>query len=280
MYTCVSVCSHDNPAVAFPAPHRQLHWLYLIPVNLWLLLSPSFLCADWSMGTIPPVITLYDPRHLLSLLTLLSLLLFSTFSLTSSSPRAKVSLLALALIVFPFLPASNLLFPVGFVVAERILYLPSMGFCMLVAYGLWRLIKSWRRPNVLAVMLMLFLGLHIAKTVVRNQDWRDDNTLFHSAIRINSGNGKLYNNLGHDYESKGNYTYAEKLFRVASQVQPDDIGAHINLGRMLKQLGNYQQAEQVREFSACHVRATCHCLVTCRPTNKPLSRCHQARPSD
>jgi len=37
--------------------------------------------------------------------------------------------------VFPFVPALNLFFPVGFVVAERVLYLPSMGFCMLTALG-------------------------------------------------------------------------------------------------------------------------------------------------
>ena len=41
----------------------------------------------------------------------------------------------LALLVLPFLPASNLFFPVGFVVAERVLYMPSMGFCLLVAHG-------------------------------------------------------------------------------------------------------------------------------------------------
>lgn len=47
-----------------------------------------------------------------------------------------VSLLqALSLIVLPFIPASNLFFPVGFVVAERVLYVPSMGFCVLVAHG-------------------------------------------------------------------------------------------------------------------------------------------------
>lgn len=39
-------------------------------------------------------------------------------------------------ILVPFLPASNLFFRVGFVVAERILYLPSMGFCLLVIIGI------------------------------------------------------------------------------------------------------------------------------------------------
>ena len=42
---------------------------------------------------------------------------------------------SLSLLVLPFLPASNVFFPVGFVVAERILYAPSMGFCLLVAVG-------------------------------------------------------------------------------------------------------------------------------------------------
>lgn len=36
-------------------------------------------------------------------------------------------------LVIPFLPASNLFLPVGFLVAERTLYLPSFGFCLLVA---------------------------------------------------------------------------------------------------------------------------------------------------
>lgn len=51
--------------------------------------------------------------------------------------------------VFPFLPASNLFFPVGFVIAERILYIPSMGFCLLVAYGWTRVYSSnkYDKPN-------------------------------------------------------------------------------------------------------------------------------------
>ncbi len=49
---------------------------------------------------------------------------------------------ALALLIMPFIPASNIFFPVGFVVAERILYTPSMGFCMLVALGFELLVVS------------------------------------------------------------------------------------------------------------------------------------------
>ena len=46
-------------------------------------------------------------------------------------------LLALSLLVIPFLPATNLFFSVGFVVAERIIYIPSAGFCLLVTEGMY-----------------------------------------------------------------------------------------------------------------------------------------------
>jgi hypothetical protein len=44
-----------------------------------------------------------------------------------------------AAVVIPFLPATNMFFRVGFVIAERVLYLPSAGFCLLVIVGLRQL---------------------------------------------------------------------------------------------------------------------------------------------
>jgi hypothetical protein len=48
----------------------------------------------------------------------------------------RTTLQGLSMLVIPFIPASNLFFPVGFVVAERVLYIPSMGFCIVVALGI------------------------------------------------------------------------------------------------------------------------------------------------
>ena len=43
--------------------------------------------------------------------------------------------MSLAMVVIPFLPATNLFFRVGFVIAERVLYLSSAGGVMLVVLG-------------------------------------------------------------------------------------------------------------------------------------------------
>ena len=227
-------------------PYRQLHWCYLVFVNCWLLLHPAFLCADWTMGTIPLISSISDIRNLLTMATFLSISILSWYSITRVTQAAKIIVMSLALIVFPFLPASNLFFPVGFVVAERVLYLPSMGLCMLVALGVWRMIqhKSFT-SNLVKISLVYLLLVHSAKTIIRNKDWRSDDELFVSAIKVNPHNGKLYNNLGHEQESSGNHQMAEKLFRTAAKMQPDDIGAYINLGRALRALGRNEEAEQV-----------------------------------
>lgn len=54
----------------------------------------------------------------------------------------------LVLLVIPFLPASNLFFRVGFVIAERVLYLSTAGYCLILAYAVAHCCCRWKRPKV------------------------------------------------------------------------------------------------------------------------------------
>ena len=85
----------------------------------------------------------------------------------------------LAMLVISFLPATNLLFYVGFVIAERILYIPSMAYSLLIASGLGTL---WnRRPRhrvLLKYGFIVLIALLAARTVMRNEDWKDEETLY------------------------------------------------------------------------------------------------------
>lgn len=254
LFSLLLLRSHDNPAVTLTSPYRQLHWSYLSFVNFWLLLNPSFLCADWTMGTISLITSIIDPRNLATLATLVSVTWLGVYGITGQQRTRKTTILSLSLIIFPYVPASNLFFPVGFVVAERVLYVPSMGFCMLVALGVWQLLQSNKLSRTLVTAtklgLVILLTTHIAKTLVRNRDWQSDITLFLSAVRVNPNNGKVYNNLGSEYEKMENHSYAEALFRKATLVQPDDIGAFINLGRILKARERLEEAEKVKTVLA------------------------------
>ena len=80
-----ALCSHDNPATGTPTPQRQLTWLYLCFVNMKLLFFPNWLCADWTMGTIPVIQSLTDPRNLGTLVTFFGLFILSLHALLRTS---------------------------------------------------------------------------------------------------------------------------------------------------------------------------------------------------
>ncbi|XP_078075752.1 protein O-mannosyl-transferase TMTC3 isoform X2 [Mustelus asterias] len=233
----------DNPAAVSPSPVRQLTFNYLLPLNGWLLLNPSELCCDWTMGTIPLVESVLDIRNLATVTFYCLMALLIHYSLRYPGESSQVVIMALSFMVLPFIPASNLFFPVGFVVAERVLYVPSMGFCLLVAHG-WKKITETRNLKKLSwVGLTILLVTHTSKTIYRNWDWESEYTLFMSGLKVNKNNAKLWNNVGHALENEHDYGKALKYFIQATRVQPDDIGAHMNVGRTYKNLNKTKEAE-------------------------------------
>ena len=68
-------------------------------------------------------------------------------------------------------------------------------------------------------------------------------SLLQAGLQVNSGNAKLFNNVGHALESEARFGEALSYFRRAVEVQPDDVGAHINVGRTLVNLASGPTAE-------------------------------------
>lgn len=114
-------------------------------------------------------------------------------SRTSLPTTENVVVFSLGLLAIPFLPATNLFFYVGFVIAERVLYIPSMGFCLLVAAGLRsvhiRLRHRFCRRLLVCCSAALILLFGI-KTVLRNRDWQNEEMLYKSGIYVNPAKGK------------------------------------------------------------------------------------------
>lgn len=114
---------------------------------------------------------------------------------TSLPPTENLVFLSLAIMSLPFLPASNLFFYVGFVIAERVLYIPSMGFCLLVATGARavyvRLRSPWWRTMLTCLCTALVL-LNGVRTVHRNRDWSDEESLYRSGIGVNPAKGERH----------------------------------------------------------------------------------------
>nr|MBE5727537.1 putative transmembrane and TPR repeat-containing protein CG4050-like [Cucujiformia] len=123
------------------------------------------------------------------------------------------------------------------------LYMPSMGFCMLVAFG-WSIIHEKINKKLSWLLLSLLVVTHAAKTHLRNWDWEDEYSIFMSGLRVNQRNAKLFNNVGHALESQARYQEALIFFKTAVSVQEDDVGAHINVGRTYNHLKMFKEAEE------------------------------------
>ncbi|QQP53292.1 Uncharacterized protein FKW44_005727 [Caligus rogercresseyi] len=243
----------DNPASYESDPSiRRLTWSYLLALNAWILLCPEWLCCDWTMGSVPLISGWADPRNVATLVLFAlgaALAWMAIPGIFFKKEKHHVGVFAsLALCCLPFLPASNLFFPVGFVIAERILYIPSMGFCLLVGIGFQTLYGSSSSNGFMKTLLKatLFITVmsHVLKCNLRNRDWDNELSIFRSGLRIMPNNAKLWNNVGHALEAGEDYLGALKYFRIATEVQEDDIGAYINVGRTYNNLGDFALAEE------------------------------------
>ena len=149
--------------------------------------------------------------------------------------------------IITFLPASNLFFLVGFVVAERVLFLPSMGFCILIAFGASKLIEYFDQRFVraaLKVTVVLLLLSHSAKTLARNTKWSSGTSLYIEALKLNRDDGLMYSNLGYSLEEV-NQKMAEHAHRLAVQLSPNYSQPFRNYGALLMKQERFSEAEKV-----------------------------------
>eukprot|EP01038_Epipyxis_sp_PR26KG_P008513 gene8513-11508_t len=93
------------------------------------LFYPRYLCFDYGFACIDTITNIFDWRNLLPLSTYLfvGILIYKTIF------QIRIGLyIALSLLIIPLLPALNIFFPVGTLLAERLLYIPSIGFSLLL----------------------------------------------------------------------------------------------------------------------------------------------------
>ncbi|KAK3578086.1 hypothetical protein CHS0354_006745 [Potamilus streckersoni] len=263
---------------------RTLTYLLLPSLNFWLLLCPRILSFDWSMEAIPLVETFTDYRNLFTALFYSSLIylavnivlqIHNSHSIVSAktgientkkskilehkhfiknkySPELpkyipndlNIFIISVAIIVFPFIPATNLFFYVGFVIAERVLYIPSMGFCLLVAKGVSgiyrKLCKTDMQRRGLLMAVVILCMLLSWKTVLRNKDWQTEENLYRSGIAVNPA--KAWGNLANIFNEKGMKKEAEEAYRNALSHRGNMADVHYNLGLLLQDQKRYDEA--------------------------------------
>ena len=192
-----TVSALDNVLASVPTTVRVRSALGVLWDYFGLLNVPLVLTADYSYGQVPLARSWLDVRFLAGLA-----LLVVAAVVVVRNRRPAVTFAA----VFPFVALSvtaNLLFPIGTIKGERLLYLPSVGWIVLVAYGFDRLLRApaYRRLGVM--LLVAVVTLYSARTWVRNWDWQSNATLYHSMVNNAPDSAKARYDLGVSLQDEG-----------------------------------------------------------------------------
>jgi Flp pilus assembly protein TadD len=148
--------------------------LNLVREYCWKLLAPMGLTAYYFFV---PVRTLQDPRGIAAIL----FLLFAGGAILYGVRRAPLASLAALWVFIALIPVLNVYAVGRNVFAERYLYLPSVGFCLLIVLVAARaggLLSERIRLPAATVTFSAVLILFTVWTAGRNSVWKDDLTLF------------------------------------------------------------------------------------------------------
>ncbi len=218
--------------------------------NLFLLLFPVRLSCDYSFAY-------------LSAQPVLNRLLWTVGGLAAFIGGVCLAVKSIKNKVRYFLPVfimgatyvivSNLFLLINTPMAERLLYLPSWGFCIFLGMLLEDvfLSRSSRRPRsawpgYLCLVFIIITALYSIRTWDRNQDWRDQLSLMRSAVRVCPTSGRVQFNLGQAWEDSGNPERARFHYRNAVAILPSHPNFHLRLGIVYNDLGERDLA--VKEF--------------------------------
>lgn len=153
-----------------------------------LLLFPHPLSHDYYPRAIE-LMTFGDWQVIISLIIYLYLIFFSIKNFRSK----KILVFGILFFLLTLSIVSNILFPIGTNMSERFLFMPSLGFSVVLAS---LLVKYITNKKVLLFLFILLPVLLSIKTITRNNIWKDDFTLFTTDVNNNTRSAKLLNAAG------------------------------------------------------------------------------------
>jgi len=128
-------------------------------------------------------------------------------------------------------------------IADRFVYVPSIGFFVIAAWGLSDLKKRWRLKNTWSTAgAVLLLALMMVLTWKQAGYWKDSIALFRHALVVAQENSLSHYALGYAYEQQGDRLKAIHHYSEALKINPAQADALYNLAHVKTELGRYDEA--------------------------------------
>jgi tetratricopeptide (TPR) repeat protein len=217
---------------------------------------------DFGLGKVAPAIVLwfeslkhlawphplqiyYDPSQTpvwLALALQLVILAGALFAWWRKQPLFPVGLVFFYAAI---LPSSRIISEPGLhaLVSDRILYLPSVGFVIMLAFGLHRLAQKLG-PGAATVATLAIMMAMVPLTWARNADWADDVTLFETDYRKLSSKQPILNTLLAAHLRENNPRRAAEICDENRQLTRAGHSSGAHCGAAYGLLGRFGDAEQ------------------------------------
>ncbi len=169
------------------------------------------------------------------------------YILWTIAKRSFVGKLGFGIFVLTLLPVLNsAAFWQEQVVHDRYLYLPLLGFLMVLLpefYGLLQRIVPERASAVLAAVCIVASAALSYKTVAYTNVWHDDLSLWQAAVAVDPNSGFSWSQLGAAQESAGDHASAAESYGRSLDARPTALG-FVGAARNLVGLGKFAAADE------------------------------------
>jgi tetratricopeptide (TPR) repeat protein len=207
--------------------------------------------------------------------------------------KSPTALLAYAFMIVFIVPVLNLkaFRPEESLLHDRYLYLPSVGFSVLVAMGFdWLSARfSDRRRRVFVGATMLVGVVLLVLTYHQNFSWQNELAMVDYATKVAPRWPFLQNYVGAYYAEQRKFSEAERAYLSALELDPKYYDSHSNLGDIYREQGNLRTAEnhylKAIEYGAPYAETYYNLGVTYVGQNRladaeqPLLRALEIRPA-
>lgn len=206
-------------------------WVWLHYTRLFFL--PVGLTADTDLSAI----RWWDTRFLVGIALVAALL--ALFAYTARRVPLRPAAFGIGFYILGLLPASSF-FPLAELANEHRVFFPFIGLALTVT---WMAMRSMTSRRALAALAAVVLIANCAGTIVRNRDWRSEETLWRDVTVKSPMNGRGLMNYGLTLMARGDMHGALAYFNRAEALLPAYSTLQINLGIAQGALGKPAEAE-------------------------------------
>jgi Flp pilus assembly protein TadD len=227
----------DNPIVGADWWTGRLTAIKVIARYLWLTIWPAKLSCDYSFDQIPLA------RGAAVDWLACAFVVAAAIAVVLLYRWNRTGFFLVGFAFLNFAPASNLFFPIGTIMADRLLYLPSLGLLACLVLAIYAVAEKPKfamfTPLVLGVMVSGFA----VRTWIRNQDWQSELAMATHDVVVSPRSYKLHQLLAASlFESDPAHSNIDQVIEEQGKALAvlDTLPAVLSRADSYRQAGYYQ----------------------------------------